>query len=247
MFADNLVGPKSDNGLYDTSGVGIVHDWYPTNKSQFNSLQQLNDLDKSRLKVPFLHTGECLHGVGSFRQSMFPHSIGIAASFDKNLAYAVDCAIGSEARSIGIHACFSPVLDLGKEQRWGRVQEAWGESSVHTSHGRRNGSWTEPDAARDEAAHGSVRSGLNAAPFMGRGSRQVLMEMLVPFEAVFDLGGAKGVMMAYNELVEVPAVVNPMLYGALADWKYDGFIIADESGLNTNSDAVAIQQWFNAR
>ncbi|KAJ7661448.1 glycoside hydrolase family 3 protein [Mycena polygramma] len=272
MFADNLVGPKSDNGLYDfamrfapTAGVGIVHDWYPTNKSQFNSLQQLN-LDKSRLKVPFLQTGECLHGVGSFRQSMFPQSIGIAASFDKDLAYSVGRAIGSEARSIGIHACFSPVLDLGKEPRWGRVQEAWGEDFVLTSHMgvvyasglSKNGSWAEPDAVvpvmKHFAAHGSARGGLNAAPFMGRGSRQVLMEMLVPFKAVFDLGGAKGVMMAYNELDEVPAVVNPMLYDALADWNYDGFIIADDTAMQNlitrhfvaNSDADAIQQWFNA-
>ncbi|KAF7333056.1 Glycoside hydrolase family 3 protein [Mycena venus] len=264
MFADNMVGPNSDNALYDfatrfspTAGVGIVHDWYPTNTSQFNSLQKLN-IAKSRLKVPFMQTGECLHGVGSFKQSMFPQSIGIAASFDKNLAYS--------ARSIGIHACFSPVLDLGKEPRWGRVQEAWGEDFVLTSHMgvayasglSKNGSWADPDAVvpvvKHFAAHGSPRGGLNAAPFIGRGSRQVLMEMLVPFKAVIDLGGAKGVMMSYNELDEVPAVVSPMLYDALADWNYDGFIMADDNGMKylltrhtvANSNADTIQQWFNA-
>ncbi|KAJ7210633.1 glycoside hydrolase family 3 protein [Mycena haematopus] len=272
MFADNMVGPNSDNALYDFAtrfapgaGVGVVHDWYPTNKSQFNSLQKLN-IAESRLKIPFLQTGECLHGVGSFKQSMFPQSIGIAASFDKDLAYSVGRAIGSEARSIGIHACFSPVLDLGKEPRWGRVQEAWGEDFVLTSHMgvayasglSKNGSWADPDAVvpvvKHFAAHGSARGGLNAAPFMGRGSRQVLMEMLVPFKAVIDLGGAKGVMMAYNELDEVPAVVNPLLYDALADWNYDGFIIADDNAMLylltrhtvANSNADTIQQWFNA-
>ncbi|KAJ7342621.1 glycoside hydrolase family 3 protein [Mycena albidolilacea] len=272
MFADNMVGPNSDNALYDfatrfapKAGVGVVHDWYPTNKSQFNSLQKLN-IAESRLKVPFMQTGECLHGVGSFKQSMFPQSIGLAASFDKNLAYAVGRAIGAEARSIGIHACFSPVLDLGKEPRWGRVQEAWGEDFVLTSHMgvayasglSKNGSWDAPDAVvpvvKHFAAHGSPRGGLNAAPFIGRGSRQVLMEMLVPFKAVIDLGGAKGVMMSYNELDEVPAVVNPMLYDALADWNYDGFIMADDNGMKylltrhtvANSNADTIQQWFNA-
>ncbi|KAJ6603052.1 glycoside hydrolase family 3 protein [Mycena sp. CBHHK59/15] len=261
MFADNMIGPNSDNDLYGThepasvpSRVGVVHDWYPTNKSQYNSLQLLNH-QKSRLKVPFMQTGECLHGVGSFKQSMFPQSIGIAASFDRNLAYAVGRAIGAEARSIGIHACFSPVLDLGKEPRWGRVQEAWGEDFVLTSHMgvayasglSKNGSWADPDAVapvvKHFAAHGSPRGGLNAAPFIGRGSRQVLMEMLVPFKAVIDLGGAKGVMMAYNELDEVPAVVSPMLYDALADWGYDG-----KSLIHTVADSAAdtIQQWFNA-
>ncbi|KAJ7196943.1 glycoside hydrolase family 3 protein [Mycena pura] len=264
MFADNMVGPNSDNALYDfamrfspNAGVGIVHDWYPTNKSQFNSLQQLN-LEKSRLKIPFMQTGECVHGVGSFKQSMFPQSIGIAASFDQRLAYSVGRAIGAEARSIGIHACFSPVLDLGKEPRWGRVQEAWGEDFVLTSHMgvayasglSKNGSWADPDAVvpvvKHFAAHGSARGGLNAAPFIGRGFRQVLMEMLVPFKAVIDLGGAKGVMMSYNELDEIPAVVHPMLYEALADWDYDGmkYLLIRHTVANSNADTI--QQWFNA-
>ncbi|KAJ7165677.1 glycoside hydrolase family 3 protein [Mycena crocata] len=272
MFADNMVGPKSENELYDfamslapTAGVGVVHDWYPTNKTQFNSLQALN-IEKSRLKVPFMQTGECLHGVGSFKQSMFPQAIGLAASFDKNLVYSVGRAIGAEARSIGIHACFSPVLDLGKDPRWGRVQEAFGEDWVLTSHMgvaysaglSKNGSWAEPDAVvpvvKHFAAHGSPRGGLNAAPFIGRGTRQVMMEMLAPFKAVIDLGGAKGIMMSYNELDEVPAVVSPMLYDALADWGYDGFILADDNAMkylltrHTVADSIAdtIQQWFNA-
>ena len=66
--------------------------------------------------------GECLHGVGSFKQSMFPQSIGMSASFDTNIVYHVARAIATEARSIGIHACLSPVLDLGQDPRWGRLQ-----------------------------------------------------------------------------------------------------------------------------
>jgi beta-glucosidase-like glycosyl hydrolase len=65
---------------------------------------------------------ECLHGVGSFKQSMFPQSIGLSASFDTSLVYSVGRAIGTEARAIGIHACLAPVLDLGKDPRWGRTQ-----------------------------------------------------------------------------------------------------------------------------
>lgn len=129
MFADNIVGPKSDNSLWDqalrpapeNTAVGVVHDWYPLNKSYYNGLQRLN-LEKSRLKIPFLHVGECLHGVGSFKQSMFPQTVGLAASFDQELVHRVGRAIGEEARSIGVHACFSPVLDVCQDQRWGRCQ-----------------------------------------------------------------------------------------------------------------------------
>ncbi|KAJ7866042.1 glycoside hydrolase family 3 protein [Mycena olivaceomarginata] len=272
MFADNIIGVASDNGGYDTAmqiapdaGVGVMADWYPTNASQYNSVQRLN-AEKSRLKVPFMVYAECLHGVGSFKQSMFPQSIGLAASFDPNLVHSVARAIGTEARAIGIHACLSPVLDLGKDPRWGRTQEAWGEDFVLTSlmgvayaSGlSKNSSWADPDAVvpvlKHFAAHGSPRSGLNAAPFMGRGLREVMQEMLVPFKAAIQLGGARGVMMAYNELDEIPASVHPVLYGALAEWGFDGFTTADDTGMAqlftthhvASSPADTIAQWFNA-
>lgn len=101
--------------------IGVIHDWYPTNKSQYNELQRLN-AQNSRLRIPVMQTGECLHGVGSFKQSMFPQSIGMSASFDTDLVHRVGRAIGAEASSIGIRACFAPVLDLAKEPRWGRAQ-----------------------------------------------------------------------------------------------------------------------------
>ena len=94
---------------------------YSLNTTYYNSLQELN-LQKARLEIPFMHTGECLHGVGSFKQSIFPQSLGLSASFDTSLIYRVGRAIGTEARSIGIHACLSPVLDIGQDARWGRMQ-----------------------------------------------------------------------------------------------------------------------------
>ena len=129
LFADSAIGKYSNNSRYDQAlapapsdaGIGVIHDWYTLNTTNINELQALN-LEKSRLKVPFMHTGECLHGVGSFKQSMFPQTIGLAASWDPELVHRVGSAIGTEARSIGIHACFSPVLDLCQDPRWGRCQ-----------------------------------------------------------------------------------------------------------------------------
>ncbi|KAJ5621133.1 beta-glucosidase [Penicillium lagena] len=272
MFADNIIGPNSDNALYDKAlqpapgaPIGIIHDWYPTNKSQYNELQKLNS-ERSRVNIPFIQSGECLHGVGSFKQSMFPQSIGMSASFDTNLVHRVGRAIGTEASSIGIHACFSPVLDLAKDPRWGRVQEDWGEDMVLTAHMgvayasglSKNSSWSDHDAVvpvmKHFAAHGSPQGGHNAAPFMGYGTREVLQEMLVPFKAAVELGGVKGVMMAYSEFDDVPSSVNPLLYEALADWGFDGYVTADDGGLSellythqvTSSVADTIAQWHNA-
>ncbi|KUI67083.1 Xylan 1,4-beta-xylosidase [Cytospora mali] len=271
-FGDDIVGANSDNGLYDftmrfspDSPVGIVHDWYSLNTTHYNQLQQLN-LDKARLKVPLMHFGECLHGVGSFKQSMFPQSLGLSASWDTDLVQRVGRAIGTEARSIGIHACFSPVLDIGQDPRWGRMQEAWGEDKVLTSHMgvaltsglSKNGSWSDPDAVmpvmKHFAAHGSPQAGRNAGPFMGYGNRQVFQDLLTPFRAVVQLGGVRGVMMGYNEFDDIPDHVNPKLYKALDDMGFNGFVIADDTGMKqlynvhhvADSPADAIRQWYSA-
>ena len=139
--------------LSPKSPIGTIHDWYPMNKSYFNTLQKLQ-LEKSHVKIPMMLVEECLHGVGSFKQSLFPQNIAMAASFDTGIVYRIGRAIGTEARSIGIHGCFSPVLDLCQDPRWGRCQEDFGEDKILTSHIgaayssglSKNKSWSDPDA-----------------------------------------------------------------------------------------------------
>ncbi|KAJ4861462.1 fibronectin type III-like domain-containing protein [Trichoderma breve] len=272
MFGDDIVGKDSHNELYEqtmhlspTSPIGVIHDWYPMNKSFFNTVQKLQ-LDKSHIKIPMMLVEECLHGVGSFKQSLFPQNIAMAASFDTDIVYRVGRAIGTEARSIGIHGCFSPVLDLAHDPRWGRVQEGFGEDKVLTSHIgvayssglSKNKSWSDPDAVypimKHFAAHGAAQAGHNTAPFTGLGTRQIMEDLLVPFKANYELGGARGAMMAYNEIDGIPAAVHPMLYQALEDWNFDGFTLADDTCMRNiltqhkvaNSQADAMQQWFNA-
>lgn len=173
---------------------------------------------------------------------MFPQALGLAASWDTELVGRVGRAIGTEARSIGIHACLAPVLDLCKDPRWGRCQENWGEDKILTSHMgvsfasglSKNGSWDERDAVvpvvKHFAAHGMPQGGSNGAPYMGHGNREALEEHLLPFKSAVDLGGVGGVMMAYHELDDVPSHVNPMLYKQLHEWGFEGFIIADDTG-----------------
>jgi beta-glucosidase-like glycosyl hydrolase len=147
-----------------------------------------------------------------------------------------------------------------------RPSEAWAEDTLLTSQMgvamasglSKNGSWSDPDAVvpvmKHFAAHGSPQGGINAAPATFRGTCQIIMNMLRPFKAVVDLGGALGVMMSYNELDDIPAVVHPMLYQQLDEWGFNGFVTADDSGmaylyLRRNVSATpedAIGQWFNA-
>ena len=197
---------------------------------------------------------------------MFPQALTLSTSWDEDLIYRVGRAIGTEARAIGIHACFAPVLDICRDSRWGRCQEDWGEDHILTSHLgvafssglSKNGSWSDKDAVvpviKHFAAHGSPQGGTNAAPWMGYGTREIMADLLMPFKAAIDLGGAGGVMMAYNELDDVPAPVSPILYDALEEWGFDGFVMADDTGMQwlekfhkVAADATdAIGQWYNA-
>lgn len=131
---------------------------------------------------------------------------------------------------------------FGEDAVLTRKTEDWGEDHILTSHlgvayasgMSKNSSWEQQDAVvpvmKHFAAHGAPQSGLNAAPWMGHGNREVLENLLVPFKAAFDLGGVRGVMMAYSEVDDVPSHVSPLLYDALDSWGYDGFVIADDTG-----------------
>ncbi|KAM0426572.1 hypothetical protein ACHAPT_008264 [Fusarium lateritium] len=259
-----VVGPESDHSLYDNvlhlapdAGLGVLGDWYPTSASQFNALQALN-LEKSRNKIPFMATGECLHSVWSNRQTVFPQAIAMSSSFDTNLVHRIGRALGTESRSIGIHACFSPVLDIAKEPRYGRSQvETFGEDFVLVSHmgvAYASGLSNNGGSMKHFAGHGSPTGGLHSNSAATRGRRELLSETLVPFKAALELaGGVKGIMMSYTAVDDMPAHVDPFLYKKLEEWGYDGFVISDWNGLEetvdghhiSTSPSHAIQQWLN--
>ncbi|RSL60448.1 hypothetical protein CEP54_006720 [Fusarium duplospermum] len=267
-----VVGPESDHSLYDNvlhlspnAGLGVLGDWYPTSRSQFNTLQVLN-LEKSRNKIPFMATGECLHSAWSNKQTVFPQALAMSSSFDTDLVHRIGRALGKESRSIGIHACFSPVLDVAKEPRYGRSQETFGEDYVLVSHMgvayasglSKNGALSDPDAVvpvlKHFAGHGSPIGGLHSNSAATRGRRELLSETLIPFKAALDLaGGVKGIMMSYTAVDDVPAHLDSFLYKKLEEWGYDGFVISDWNGLEetvdghqiSTSSAHALQQWLN--
>ncbi|KAM6509545.1 hypothetical protein FALCPG4_017196 [Fusarium falciforme] len=267
-----IVGEKSDYAPYDQilrlapgAGIGAMCDWYPTHHAHFNSLQALN-LEKSRVKIPLMATGESLHAVFSNRQSVFPQSLSLSSSFDTDLVYRVGRALGTEARSIGIQVCFAPVLDVAKEPRYGRSQETYGEDFVLVSHMgvayssglSKNGALSDSEAAlpvvKHFGGHGAPSGGLHSNAWAGRGRRELLTETLTPFKAaITQAGGVKGVMMPYTAVDDLPGHLDPLLYKQLEEWGFDGFVISDWWGLRetvtghlvADSPADAIRQWLN--
>ncbi|ELR22292.1 glycosyl hydrolase domain containing protein [Acanthamoeba castellanii str. Neff] len=150
---------------------GAVHDFYPHTAKEINLLQQWAK-QKSRLGIPFLFIEECLH--------VFPQSNAMGATWDTDLVHRVGQAIAAEARAYGIGFCLAPVLGIGYEPRWGRIEELYGEDTYHVSRlgvamvsGLQGG--TDPHTSlatnhtvvaepKHYAGHSIPESGLNTAP-----------------------------------------------------------------------------------
>ena len=145
-----------------------------------------------------------------------------------------------EARLSGTHQALTPVVDVARDPRWGRVEETFGEdpylvarmgiAAVNGFQGDRTfGDKTRLIATlKHFAAHGQPESGMNCAP--ANVSERVLREtFLSTFKAAFDEAGAISVMASYNEIDGVPSHANRwLLRDVLRDeWKFKGFVVSD--------------------
>ena len=83
-------------------------------------------MENTTLGIPALFQSEGLHGFTN-NGTIWPSPIGLAALFDPDLMQKAAATISTEAEGLGINHIFAPVLDLGREMRWGRVEEGFGE------------------------------------------------------------------------------------------------------------------------
>jgi beta-glucosidase len=164
----------------------------------------------------------------------------LAATFNTQLIQEVGHAIGQEARASGIHFCLSPVLDLARDPRWGRVEEGYGECPYLTSQMavamvsgmQNNGNLSSSEAVIAEVkhftAHGSPAGGRNTA-VVKDGRREVYSSYLVPFREAVVTGGSRGIMAAYNEIDGIPNAANyELLTGVLREsWGFKGVVVSD--------------------
>lgn len=113
--------------LFSDIGVGCLQNRY-SNAKLNNKIQQ-HQIDNTRLGIPILFSEETLHGLVWPEATIFPQQIALASTFEPELAHKQGKAIATETRSFGIHEGWSPVLDLARDPRWGRVEEGYGEDT----------------------------------------------------------------------------------------------------------------------
>ncbi|MDR2463424.1 MAG: glycoside hydrolase family 3 C-terminal domain-containing protein [Verrucomicrobiales bacterium] len=191
-----------------------------------------------RLKVPGLFKTEGLHSqsYGKFA-TVFPHAISRASSFDLELENAIGKQTALESRSAGIRMSWSPVLDVVRDSRWGRMEETYGESPYLV--GRMGVAWikgfqgegTAVATPKHFAAHGLPVGGRDSMDY-GLSERVMREVHLVPFREAFVEAKAGGVMAAYGLWEGVPDNASVTLLRKILrqEWGFDGILVSDCGG-----------------
>ena len=222
----------------DGFGVGSIHDLYPKDAQTINDLQRYV-INHNRWGIPAIIFCEFLHGYTGAGSTAFPMNIGLGATWDQELMKRIGEVIGKEGRVHGVHFGLGPNLDLGREPRWGRIAETFGEDT-HLSatlgtaliQGIQGDDLSANSSMIAEpkhfAAHGSPQSGGNAGPVLV-GERSVRSDFLPVFKKAFQEGGALGTMAAYSEIDGVPMASNHHLLTEILreEWGYQGIVVSD--------------------
>ncbi|MFE9918090.1 glycoside hydrolase family 3 N-terminal domain-containing protein [Micromonospora sp. NPDC005553] len=191
----------------------------------------------TRLGIPAIVHEECLTGLSAWKAATFPTPLAWGAAFNPELVTEMAAAIGASMRALGVHQGLSPVLDVIRDPRWGRVDECVAEDpylvgTIGTSYVRGLQSQGVHATLKHFAGYSASRAGRNFAP-VHIGRRELADVLLPPFEMAILDGDARSVMHSYTEIDGVPVAADPtMLTGILRDqWGFDGTVVADYYGV----------------
>ena len=193
--------------------------------------------ERTRLGIPAIIHEECCAGAMMLGGTMFPQMLGLASTFQPELAEAMTSAIRQQMLAIGARQGLAPVLDVGRDPRWGRVEETFGEDPTLVSHfgmayirGLQTGDLAQGVMATGKhfIGHSLSQGGLNCAP-VHVGMREIYDIYLAPFQAAIRDAKLASIMNAYPELDgEVVAassrILTDLLRGQLG---FDGVVVSD--------------------
>ncbi len=189
-------------------------------------------IEETRLGLPIVPFEEALHGLVAPGATAFPQAIGLAATWDVELMGRVAGAVASETRSRGIRQVLSPVINIARDARWGRVEETYGEDPFLASR-------MAVAFVRAFETRGVIATPKHFVANVGAGGRdsypiadseRALREVdFPPFQAAIGEGGARSIMTAYNSWDGVPCSMNPHLLSGIlkGEWGFRGFVISD--------------------
>jgi beta-glucosidase len=198
-----------------------------------NKLQKIA-VEESRLGIPLIFGYDVIHG----HRTIFPVPLGEAASWDLDLMEKTASIAAREARAVGIDWTFSPMVDIARDPRWGRIVEGAGEDPYLGSlitrakvRGYQGSDLAAPDTIaaclKHFAVYGAAQAGreYSTTEVPLRTTRDIY---LPPFKAGVEEGAAT-LMSGFNDLNGIPASGNKFLLTDVLrnEWGFDGFVVSD--------------------
>ena len=196
-------------------------------------------IEESRLKIPLIFGMDVIHGY----QTEFPIPLALSCSWDMKLIEKTARIAATEASADGICWTFSPMVDIARDPRWGRIAEGSGEDAYLGSqiakamvHGYQGDDLSKNNTimacVKHYAMYGAVEAGRDYNTTDMSRSR-MYNEYLPPYKAAVE-AGAGSIMSSFNEVDGIPATANKfLLTDVLRDqWKFKGFVVTDYTGIN---------------
>ncbi|WP_131104545.1 beta-glucosidase family protein [Ornithinimicrobium sufpigmenti] len=232
-------------GLYDVAAQGLGHltrvygtrPVDPVERARWLWDFQRWLVASTRHGIPALVHEECLTGLSAWKAATYPTPLAWGASFDPVLVGEVAGLVGETMRQLGVHQGLAPVLDVVRDPRWGRVEEAISEDpylvgTIGTAYVEGLQGQGVHATLKHFVGYSASQAGRNFAP-VHAGPRELEDVLMVPFEMALLEGGARSVMHSYSEIDGVPVAADPdLLTGVLRDrWGFDGTVVADYFGV----------------
>jgi beta-glucosidase len=228
-------------GIGHISGLGLFTYKTPEQIAKTVNAIQRYLVDETRLGIPAIFHNEALNGVVSRGFSHFPTAIGLAATWDPEAVQEMADILRRQMRSVGLLQALSPVMDVARDARWGRVHETYGEDpylvsamSVSFTRGIQGEDLREGvlPSAKHFLGYAMTEGGQNMAA-TAVGARELYDVYGRPFEAAIRLAGLGSVMASYSEFDAVPIHISRPILTDLLRGKmgFTGTVVSDYVGV----------------
>lgn len=230
------------NGIGQITRLAGASSLTPSEAARLANQIQKYVTEQSRLGIPALIHEECCSGYMARNATCFPQSIGVACTWEPELAHAMADVVRQQMRAAGAHQGLSPLLDVTRDPRWGRTEETYGEDpylvarmGVEFVRGLQGDDLRHSVLATGKhfVGYGASEGGMNWAP-PHINSRELDEVYLFPFEAAVKEAGLLSMMNAYHELDGVPCGGSHYLLTELLRnrWGFDGIVVSDYFAVN---------------
>jgi beta-glucosidase len=249
VYPDGLGGLARPSDIKGPVSPRIDHLRGPRATVLLDNAVQHWAMEQTRLAIPVLLHEEGLHGYVSAQSTMFPQAIGLASSWDPDMVRRINAVTAREIRARGIVQVLSPVVDVARDPRWGRIEETFGEDpylvselGVAAVEGLQGDSLPLAPGKvfatlKHLTGHGQPESGTNVGP--AEISERTLREnFFPPFEQAVRRTKVQMVMASYNEIDGIPSHANYWLLHDIlrGEWGFGGAVVSDYEGIEQLTD-----------